>query len=32
MISMMRIVDEFPDEKVWDEEAGEYVSLKEMEY
>lgn len=32
MISMMRMVDEFPDELIWDDEAKEYISLKEMEY
>lgn len=32
MISMMRMVDEFPNEPIWDDEAKEYVSLKEMEH
>lgn len=31
MISMMRMKDSFPETEVWDEERGEYITLKEMD-
>lgn len=31
MISMARMKDYFPETKVWDEETGEYIKLKDME-